>query len=100
HDQQASHGSSILQRSPHDLGGVNNASSDQILELTGLSVEAPVVLLAVKHLARDNRAILTRVLGDLAQRRQYSLAHDLDAEALERMARLSLARCLTARSTT
>ncbi len=33
-DQQASHRRGVLQRDPHDLGGIDNAGGDQVLVLT------------------------------------------------------------------
>ena len=38
----------ILQRCPHDLGRVDDAGPHQILELAGLRLEAPVVLVLIE----------------------------------------------------
>ena len=55
---------------------------DQIAELAGLGVEAPVVVGALEQLADDHRAVDAGILGDLPRRRLKRLADDVDAEAL------------------
>src|SRR5271166_1278349 len=53
--QQPSHRCRILQRRPHHLGRINDARLYQVLELAGLRVKAPVVLVPVEDLAGDHR---------------------------------------------
>ena len=80
--QQAGDRSGVLQRRSHDLGRVNDAGLYQVLELAGLRVKAPVVLVSVEDLAGDYRTILAGILGNLAQRRLHRFSDDLDAKAL------------------
>ena len=47
--QQASDRSRILQRGAHDLSRVNDAGRYQVLELAGLGVVAPVVLVPIEN---------------------------------------------------
>jgi hypothetical protein len=46
------------------------------------AIKAVVVLVLVKDLAGDHRAIFSSVLSNLTQRHLDRLAHDLDAKAL------------------
>jgi hypothetical protein len=81
-DQQAGHRGGVLQRGPHDLGGVDHAGGDEILVHFRLRVEADRLVIAVDQLAGDDGAVMARILGDLADRRLQRAADDVDAAGL------------------
>src|SRR5437899_2056712 len=81
-EEQARDGCGILQSGPGDLGRVDDAGRDQVLELIGLGVVAEVLVLRLLHLANDDSAFRARVLGDDADRLLEGPAHDLDAGLL------------------
>ena len=74
---------SILQSGAGDLGRVNNAGFDHIVNIFFLlGVIAVVGLAGLQNVVDDNAAFQASVCGDLAQRSFQSLADDLSASAL------------------
>src|SRR5260370_23436757 len=72
----------VLQSSASDLGWVNNAGLDQVLELIGLGIVAKAGNARVTDLAYNNRTLFTGVGDDLAQRLLERTAHELRAGLL------------------
>src|SRR2546428_630328 len=81
-EEQSRNGRGVLQRRAGDLGRVDNAGRDQILELVGLGVVAIVQLGRLLHLSHDDRVLGTRVLHDDPDRFLERAADDLDAGLL------------------
>ena len=81
-DQQAGDRGRVLQCGANDLGRVDYAGVDKVFIDLGLGVEAHILVLALKQLARDHRAVMTGVLRDLADRRIERLADDIDPAGL------------------
>ena len=78
-----SDGCCVLQSGAGDLGRVNDAGGDHILDVDFiLSVKAVVGLVGRDDLVDDDAALEAGVLGDLAQRSFQSLQDDLRAGAL------------------
>ena len=71
----------VLQRVPRDLGGIDDARFDQVAIPVGLRVVAAVAF-RVAHPLGNDRAFLTRVLGDPAQRGLQRTTHDIHAGLL------------------
>src|SRR6185437_3239915 len=55
--EQAGNRSSVLQRGADNLGRIDDAGGDQILELAGLGVEAKIVVAVLQRLAGDDGTI-------------------------------------------
>src|SRR5438094_1933748 len=81
-EEQSRDGRGVLQRRAGDLGRVDHAGQDQILELAGLGVVAVVELGRLLHLPHDDRALGTRVLHDDPDRLLERAADDLHAGLL------------------
>src|SRR5712691_8775974 len=81
-EEQSRNGGGVLQRRAGDLGRVDDAGRDQILELVGLGVVAVVQLGGLLHLSHDDRVLGTRVLHDDPDRFLERAADDLDAGLL------------------
>src|SRR5256712_1006554 len=81
-EEQSRNGRGVLQRRAGDLGRVDDAGRDQILELVGLGVVAVVQLGRLLHLPHDDRVLGTRVLHDDPDRFLERAADDLDAGLL------------------
>src|SRR3977135_3861003 len=81
-DQKRRDRRSVLDRHTNHLGRVDDALGDQVAILAGLGVEAVGILLLLKDLADDHRAIFAGIDGNLAGRRGQRLTHDLDAGLL------------------
>ena len=60
-DHQAGHGGRVLQRAAHDLGRIDDAGLDQVLEGAGLGVKAVVVLVLFQRLAGNDGTIFAAV---------------------------------------
>ncbi len=81
-DEQARHGSGILQRDANDLHRIDNAGRDEIDIFAGLRVVALVVVLLLKDLAGHDGAVLASVRSDNAGRSLDRAADDVDASLL------------------
>jgi hypothetical protein len=81
-DQQAGDRSRILQRGAHDLGRVDHAGLHQVFVGVGGGVEALGLVTLAQQVARNDRAIMAGVLGDLLDRGGDRLADDVDAAGL------------------
>src|ERR1700730_13886710 len=81
-DQKSRNRSCVLDRRADHLGRIDDALGDQVAVLAGLGVEAVGVLVLLKDLADDDRAVFARIDRDLAGRIGQRLAHDLDAGLL------------------
>src|ERR1017187_10162877 len=81
-DQEPGDRRRALDRTPHDLGRVDDALADEVAVLAGLRVEAPVVLVLLQDLADNDRAVFAGIGRDLARRSLDRLADDVDAVLL------------------
>src|SRR5207253_6247559 len=81
-EEQSRDGRGVLQRRAGDLGRVDHAGQDQILELAGLGVVAVVELGRLLHLPHDDGALGARVLHDDPDRLLERAADDLHAGLL------------------
>src|SRR3546814_120360 len=93
-DQQARDRRGILQRRAHDLGRVDDAGLEHVHVLAVLRIEADGGVLGVVDLADDDGALVTGVLGDLADRRLQRAGDDLDADTLVVVGRVQLGQHL------
>src|SRR3981081_2154529 len=73
---------SVLDRHTNPLGRVDDALRDQVAVFAGLGVEAVGILLLLKDLADDHRAIFAGVDDDLSRRHAEALADNRDAGLL------------------
>ena len=80
--QQAGHGGRVLERRAHDLGRVDDAGLQQVLELAGLGVPAICVVRLLAQLPDDDRTLGAGILGYLADRSLDGAANDVDADLL------------------
>src|SRR6185312_11134780 len=87
-DQERSDRSRILQRRAHHLGRIDDAGLDQVLIFAGGRVVAPGIVSLLQELADHDRAVIARVLGDLAGRRLDGAADNLHAGLLVGVLRL------------
>src|ERR1700730_8468031 len=81
-DQESCDRSRVLDRHTNNVGRVDDALGDQVPVFAGLGVEAVGILVLLKDLADDDRAVFARIDRDLAGRIGQRLAHDLDAGLL------------------
>src|SRR4029079_12054145 len=81
-DQQAGNRGCVLKRGADDLGRVDHAGFDEVLILFGLGVEALGRVIAFEQLARDDRAVMAGVAGNLADQGRQRLADNVDAAGL------------------
>src|SRR5690349_14464937 len=81
-EEQARDGRGVLQRGAGDLGRVDDAGRDQILELPRLGVEAEVLVLRLLDLAHDDGALGARILHDHPDGLLDRATHDRDADLL------------------
>src|SRR5690349_15697271 len=81
-DQQAGDRRRVLESGTNDLGRIDHAGLDQVLIGIGLGVEAHRFILALDQLARNHRAVVAGILGDLAHRGEQRLADDVHAAGL------------------
>src|SRR5262245_25231099 len=80
-EEQTRHRRGVLQRGAYDLGGIEHAGLHQVLVFLGGGVE-PERALALPHLLRHDRAVLSGVASDPAQRLLECATDDGHAEAL------------------
>src|SRR5258708_7461571 len=95
-EEQARDGRGVLQRGPGDLGRVDDAGRDQVLELPRLGVEAEVLVLRLLDLAHDDGALGARVLYDHPDGLLDRATHDRDADLLVLIRGLHLVECALA----
>src|SRR5258706_15816578 len=81
-DQQRGNRSRVLDRHANHLGRVDDALGDQVAVFAGLRVEAVRILILLKDLTDDHRAVFASIDRDLTGRIGQRLAHDLDTGLL------------------
>src|SRR6266550_3245814 len=81
-DQQRGNRSRVLDRHANHLGRVDDALGDQVAVFAGLRVEAVGILILLKDLTDDHRAVFASIDRDLTGRIGQRLAHDIDAGLL------------------
>src|SRR2546422_2269604 len=81
-EHQCGDGRGVLQRGTGDLGGVDDARRDQVLELVGLGVVPEVLVLRLLHLPDHDGCLGARILDDHPHRLLERAADDVDADLL------------------
>src|SRR5271157_4150445 len=79
-EHQGRDGTCVLQRGARDLGGIDDAGLDQVLELVGLRVVAEVGFLRLLDTTDNDGALFAGVANDLTQRLFERAAHDVGAD--------------------
>src|SRR6185437_3321006 len=78
-EHQSSNASRVLKSGAGDLGGIDDAGLNQVLELVGLGVVAEVRFFRFTNLADHNRAFLAGVVDNLSERLFQSALHNFHA---------------------
>src|SRR5829696_10243826 len=78
-DEEAGNRRRALERSPDDLGRIDDPGLEHVAILLRLGVEAEGLRLVIPDPPDHDRALHARVLGDLTDRSLERLQHDVDA---------------------
>ena len=81
-DEETSNRRGILQSRADDLGWVDDALFYEIAIFAGLGVIAEGIISRIEDLAGDHRAVLARILSNLAGGRLQRSPYDIDANLL------------------